>query len=453
MARMRNSFSWYYYLTMVALFIMMTLLVCSISIPPAIAEDKPLVYVLEIEGTVTLGTTRHIERGLQEAQANQVDACIISLNTPGGLVDATLDIILKMSAAPFPIITYVSPEGGIAASAGTFILLNGHIAAMSPGTTCGAAMPVTIAPSGEGSQTADQKTINFLAGHMESIAKERGRPTDLAGQFVTENLVLNNGEALDKGVVEYIATDKEELLNKVHGLEVVVNGKTQVVNTAGARIVTVPVSISEQAMSLVGDPNLAMLFLTIGIFGLIIGFYSPGFVLPEVMGTICMVLGLIGIGLFQGNLAAGLLVILGIGLIVAEIFTPSFGIMGIGGLVSLVIGVLLFPNEPLMPERWFVTFRNTALGVGLVGAAFLAIIVMGLAKLRGKRPIHGDMQSLQGVVISDLNPSGSVRINGEIWKAEANNGHVISQGESVRVVDQQGLLLVVERVTKNGNGG
>ncbi len=453
MARMRNSFSWYYYLTMVALFIMMTLLVCSFSIPPAVAEDKPLVYVLEIEGTVTLGTTRHIERGLQEAQANQVDACIISLNTPGGLVDATLDIILKMSAAPFPIITYVSPEGGIAASAGTFILLNGHIAAMSPGTTCGAAMPVTIAPSDEGSQTADQKTINFLAGHMESIAKERGRPTDLAGQFVTENLVLNNGEALDKGVVEFIAADKEELLNKVHGLEVEVNGKTQVVNTAGARIVTVPVSISEQAMSLISDPNLAMLFLTIGIFGLIIGFYSPGFVLPEVMGTICMVLGLIGIGLFQGNLAAGLLVILGIGLIVAEIFTPSFGIMGIGGLVSLVIGVLLFPNEPLMPERWFVTFRNTALGVGLVGAAFLAIIVMGLAKLRGKRPIHGDMQSLQGVVISDLNPSGSVRINGEIWKAEVNNGHVISQGESVRVVDQQGLLLVVERITKNGNGG
>lgn len=453
MARMRNSFSWYYYLTMVALFIMMTLLVCSFSIPPAVAEDKPLVYVLEIEGTVTLGTTRHIERGLQEAQANQVDACIISLNTPGGLVDATLDIILKMSAAPFPIITYVSPEGGIAASAGTFILLNGHIAAMSPGTTCGAAMPVTIAPSDEGSQTADQKTINFLAGHMESIAKERGRPTDLAGQFVTENLVLNNGEALDKGVVEFIAADKEELLNKVHGLEVEVNGKTQVVNTAGARIVTVPVSISEQAMSLISDPNLAMLFLTIGIFGLIIGFYSPGFVLPEVMGAICLVLGLVGIGLFQGNLAAGLLVILGIGLIVAEIFTPSFGIMGIGGLLSLVIGVLLFPNEPLMPERWFVTFRNTALGVGLVGAAFLAIIVMGLAKLRGKSPIHGNMQSLQGVVISDLNPSGSVRINGEIWKAEVNNGHVISQGESVRVVDQQGLLLVVERITKNGNGG
>jgi membrane-bound serine protease (ClpP class) len=455
MIRIRNSSSRHNCKILASIFtvILLTLLVSSLSMPLTAAEEKPLVYVMEVEGTVTFGTTRHIERGLQEAQANQADACIISLNTPGGLVDATLDILQDMSAAPFPIITYVNPEGGIAASAGTFILLNGHIAAMSPGTTCGAAMPVTIAPSGEGSQAADEKTINFLAGHMKSIAKERGRPTDLAGQFVTDNLVLNNSEALDKGVVEFVAANKEELLDKVHGQEVEVNREIQVVNTAGARMVTVPLSTSEQALGLISDPNLSMIFLTIGIFGLIIGFYSPGFVLPEVLGGICLILGLSGVGLFQGNLAAGLLAVLGIGLIVAELLTPSFGIMGVGGLVSLVMGILLFPNEPLMPERWFTTFRSTALGVGLVGAGFLMIVVIGLAKLRGKSPMHGNMQSLQGVVISDLDPRGQVRISGEIWQAESKDGYAINQGESVRVVDRQGLLLVVDRVKQNGNGG
>lgn len=438
-----------------ALFIVITLilLISSFSLPLAAAEEKPLVYVLEVEDTVTFGTSRYIERGLQEAQVNQASACIISLNTPGGLVDATLEIIQDMSAAQFPIITYVNPEGGIAASAGTFILLNGHLAAMSPGTTCGAAMPVTISPDSEGSQAADQKTINFLAGHMKSIAKQRGRPADLAGQFVTDNLVLNNSEALDKGVVEFIAADKEELLTKVHGTQVEVNGKIQEVNTDGARMVAVPLSTSEKAVGLISDPNLAMIFMMIGIFGLIIGFYSPGFVLPETLGAISLILGLSGIGLFQGNLTAGLLVLLGIGLLVGELLTPTFGIMGMGGVVSIVMGILLFPNEPLMPEYWFTTFKYTALGVGLVGAGFLLIAVMGIAKLRGRKPVQGNMASLQGVVISEINPRGSIRVNGEIWQAEAKNGYAIEEGQLVHIVEQRGLLLVVEAISQNNNGG
>jgi membrane-bound ClpP family serine protease len=239
-----------------ALFIiMLIILISSFSIPVYAAEENPLVYVLEVEGTVTVGTSRYIDRGLQEAQLNQADACIISLNTPGGLVNATLDIIQDMSAAQLPMITYVNPEGGIAASAGTFILLNGHLAAMSPGTTCGAAMPVTLSPTGEGSQVADDKTINFLAGHMKSIARERGRPADLAEQFVTENLVLNNNEALDKGVVDFVAAGKEQLLDQIHGTEVEVSGKVLELNTQGARMVAVPLSTSEKALGIIGDPN------------------------------------------------------------------------------------------------------------------------------------------------------------------------------------------------------
>lgn len=261
----------------VFLVIFALLLLINIAVPLHAASDQPLVYVLEVEKTVTFGTARYIERGLEEAQSKGADACIISLNTPGGLVDATLEIIQDMSAARIPVITYVNPEGGIAASAGTFILLNGHIAAMAPGTTCGAAMPVTISPSEEGTQAADQKTINFLAGHMKSIADQRGRPADLAGKFVTDNLVLNNREALEKGVIDYVAADKEELLNKIHDTAVTINGQEIVLRTAGAQIVTVSHNTSEKVTNLISDPTLSMLFLTIGVMGLLIGFYSLGF--------------------------------------------------------------------------------------------------------------------------------------------------------------------------------
>jgi membrane-bound serine protease (ClpP class) len=437
----------------VVLLIFAFLLLASSSVSLSAAEERPLVYVLEVEKTVTFGTARYIERGLEEAQFNQADACIISLNTPGGLVDATLEIIQDMSAAKIPVITYVNPEGGIAASAGTFILLNGHIAAMSPGTTCGAAMPVTISPNEEGTQAADQKTINFLAGHMKSIADERGRPADIAGQFVTDNLVLNNREALEKGVVDYVAANREELLEKIHNTTVTVNGQDRVLRTAGAHMVTVPQNTSEKAINLISDPTLSMLFLTIGVMGLLIGFYSPGFFLPETLGAISLILGLSGIGLFQGNLTAGLLILLGIGLLVAELFTPTFGILGIGGVVSIVIGILLFPNEPLMPERWFTAFKFMALGVGLVVGVFLLIATLGIAKLRGRKPAQGNMESLEGVVSTELNPRGFIRISGEIWQAETKDGNTVKEGELVRVVQRKGLLLLVEPVNQNENGG
>lgn len=426
-------------------------MVSSFGLLRADGEEKTLVYVIEVENTVTSGTARYIGRGLQLAERNQAEACIIRLNTPGGLVTATLDIIQAMSASTVPIITYVNPQGGIAASAGTFILLNGHIAAMSPGTTCGAAMPVTVSPTAEGSKAADQKTINFLAGHMKSIARQRDRPTDLAGKFVTDNLVLSNREALEAGVVDFNAAGIEELLNTVHGTQVKVNRETRVLNTAGARTMPIPVGTSEKMISLISDPTLAMILLMIGIYGLIIGFYSPGFLLPEVLGSISLVLGLSGMGLFQVNLTAGLLILLGIGLLIAELLTPTFGILGIGGVVSLVMGIILFPVEPLMPQRWFTAFRYAALGMGAVGSAFLLIALTGIAKLRKRIPVHGQAEftGTTAMVSRELDPNGFVRIHGEVWQAISKTGHAIPEGEPVRVIERQGMLLIVEPINKD----
>ncbi len=416
------------------------------SVPSVSAEEgRPLVYTLGVDDTVTAGTARHVIRGLRLAEKSGAEAVVILLNTPGGLVTATLDIIQAMSASTFPVITYVSPQGAIAASAGTFILLNGHIAAMSPGTTCGAAMPVTMAVPGEAPRAADQKTVNFLAGHMKSIARERGRPAGLAEKFVTENLTLSNSEALEEGIVNLNAADLGDLLKKIHGLTVSTRKGSRSLNTSEARTVEIRPNLNERFVHLVSNPTLAVILLMIGIYGLIIGFYSPGFFLPEVLGAVSLVLGLAGMGLFQGNLAAALLILLGTGLLIAELFTPSYGVLGVGGLASVVLGILFFPVEPLMPAGWFAAFKAVAAGIGVAGAALMIVAVTGLAGIRKLRPVHGEgeFRNEAAYVIKDLNPGGLVKIRGEIWQAVSRDGHTIREGQRVTVFERRGMTLYV----------
>lgn len=413
---------------------------------PSLGQNtQPSVYSIKVDDTVTAGTARNIQRGLRIAERDRAEAVLILLDTPGGLVTATLDILQAMSASNVPIITYVNPQGAIAASAGTFILINGHIAAMSPATTCGAAMPVNMASPGESPQAADQKTINFLAGHMKSIAEERGRPGDLAEKFVTENLSLNNSEALAKGVVDINAADTAELLKSVHGRTVRTNAGDRRLSTAGARITELPLNVNEQLIHLVSNPTFAMILLMIGIYGLIIGFYSPGFFLPEIVGSISLVLGLAGMGLFRGNLAAVFLILLGAGLMVAEFFTPTYGVLGVGGLVSIVLGIMLFPVEPLMPAAWFSAFKLLALGVGVVGAFLMSVIITGLSRIRRYQPVHGEAEfhNAPAYVVKELNPGGMIRIKGEMWQAVSKNGHTIGEGERVKVLERQGMTLFV----------
>lgn len=423
--------------------------VFSLTIGPATpsvgTSGQPLVYSVSVSETVTSGTARHIERGLRLAEQNQASAVVILLNTPGGLVSATLEIIQDMSASRVPVITYVTPQGAISASAGTFILLNGHLAAMSPGTTCGAAMPVTMSSPGEAPRAADQKTINFLAGHMRSIAVERGRPADLAEKFVTENLVLDNREALEKGVVDLNAADTAELLEKIHGRTVRTQAGERQLATAGAQLTEVPLSVNEQFLHLISNPTFSMILLMLGIYGLIIGFYSPGFFLPEILGSICLLLGLAGTGMFQGNLAAGLLILLGIGLLVAEIYTPTYGILGVGGVISVVLGILFFPVEPLMPVGWFAAFKALSISVGIAGMLFLAIVVLGISRLRKIRPAHGESEFVgaTALVVKELNPEGQVKMKAEIWQAITKEGHTINVGEKVQVLERQGMTLIV----------
>lgn len=416
------------------------------------ANPAPVVYSIQVNDMVTSGTAAYINRAIEEAGKSHAEALVIILNTPGGLLSSTLDIVEAISNASVPVITYVSPRGAISASAGTYILLSGHLAAMAPGTACGAAMPVRISSLGK-YQAADQKTINLMAEHMKSIAEERSRPADLARRFVIENLSLGNRDALMLGVIDFEASDLSDLLIKADGYNVQTKSVQHTLRTAGASMESLDMNSRERLIHHISNPMLALFLIIIGLYGLIFAFHSPGFLLPEVLGSISLLLGLYGIGLFAINLTAGLLIILGLGLLIAEAYTPAWGILGLGGIASLVLGILLFPVEPLLPVSWWSSFRFMAVGIGVVGAALLSIILSGIWRIRRIKPIHGVMEfaDRRGLVVQALQPRGLVRIQGEIWQAQSLDGRDIAIGSKVKIIKKEGLYIMVEPIPDSEN--
>ena len=448
MNRIRTKVNWIKWLVV--------LLVMVILIPaPAVEAQTPTVLTIEVKDMITAGTAAHIRRAVTEAEERQVEALVLLINTPGGLVDATLDIISAMTGSEVPVITFVTPQGSIAASAGAFILLGGHVAAMSPGTTTGAAMPVMMTPGEEGTQTADDKSILFLAGHIRSIAESNNRPADVAERFVTENLTLSSGDALEKGIIEYISSSVPLLLEEIHGSTIQIQEKAVVFNTAGAQIETLEKSLTERITHLISNPQVTLILLLVGVYGLIIGFSNPGTFVPEVLGAISLVLALFGLGMFEVNMFAVVLFILGVGLLIAEALTPTYGILGAGGVISLVLGIIFLPVEPLVADRWLFQFRLMAAGIGIVGSVFLLVLLAGLIRLR-KLPVrmgNTEFANDEGRVLDSLDPDGMIIIRGELWKARSMSGETIEPGVSVKVVKREELTCLVEPVEKKHTTG
>lgn len=431
-------------------FVMHALIICLLFAappPPAGADQSPSIYVAEINDTITSGTAAFIARVVNSAERDQVRAIVIILDTPGGIVSPTLDIVKLINDSPVPVITYVAPIGAVSASAGTFILLSGHIAAMAPGTTCGAAMPVQISGQGRHDE-ADEKTIKFMAEHIESIAELRNRPVNIAGSFVNENLSLSNRDALTQRVIDIEAATLQDLLARSNGKTVRTKSGDYLLNTADAGLQYIEMNVKERFIHNINNPMLAMLLIIVGLYGLIFALHSPGFFLPEIIGSISFILGLYGIGLFAVNISAGLLILLGLALLIAEAHTPTSGILGVGGIASLVLGILLFPVEPLLPFAWWSSFRLMAIGTGVIGAGLLVIILRGIWGLRRFAPVHGESEfaSRHAVVVKDLNPVGLVQVQGEIWQARTSNEAPLPKGSRVRILKKQGLGLLVERI-------
>lgn len=409
------------------------------------SESDPVVYTVKVEGMVTAGTTNHIKRAIDMAENDGAEALVILLNTPGGLVNATLDIIGDMISADVPVITYVHPQGGIAASAGTFIMLGGHKAAMAPGTTIGAAMPVMIRPDEEGSTAADDKTVLFLAGHMKSIAEARGRPGDIAEKFVTENLTLSGQDALEKGVIDKIESNLANLLDSLHHEKIDLESGIVTLNTRNAVIYEMDKTTQEKMTHLISNPQITFILLLVGVYGLIIGFSSPGTFVPEVVGAISLILALYGLGLFEINILALLMMLLGVGLLIAEALTPTFGVLGIGGVVSIVFGILYLPVEPLVSERWLSQFRFMAFGIGVIASTLLVIMLAGIYRLKKAPVVHGRSEFIteEGTVVETIDPEGLIMVRGELWKAKSENKEKIEVGSIVQIIDRDNMVCVV----------
>jgi membrane-bound serine protease (ClpP class) len=412
------------------------------------AQSDNLVMTINIEGTITAGTANQVRRGIETAQNRNAEALLILMDTPGGLVDATLNIVQSILNSPVPVVVYVYPQGAIAASAGTFILVSSNVAVMSPGTTIGAAMPVTISPGEGGSTAADDKTINFLAGHIKSIARDRERPADIAEKFVTENLTLDSTEALDVGIVDFISGTLPGLLEDIDGFETVAGGENIILQTAGAEIENIEMSLIDKITSLISDPQVAFLLILLGIYGLIIGFGAPETFFPEVLGAISLVLGLYGLGTFEVNVFAALLIILGIVLFVAEAFTPTFGVLAIGGIISMVLGIMFLPVEPLMPVEWISRFRFFGIGIGIASAGVMVVILRGIIKLKRSKVVMGneEFNTQAALVVKELNPVGMIKVKGEIWQAVSKSGENIPEGSEVVISGRDGMKILVERI-------
>ncbi|CAD6492149.1 MAG: Membrane-bound protease [Candidatus Argoarchaeum ethanivorans] len=424
--------------------ILLTLLLLTLSIPSCSASE-PVIYVIKIDDMITAGTEMEITRGIERAYRMNAAAVLIEINTPGGLVTSMDKIISEIERSEVPVITFV-PEGERAFSAGAFILLSGHIAAMAPGTATGAATPIGITPIGRTS--VENKTVNAYAARMRGIAENRNRSAEVAEKFVTEGLSLTAWEALEYSVIDVVASDRRDLVSAVDNRTVNVSGESVTLHTAGAVIITQEPGFASSIVALLSNPQVAFALFLIGLYGIIYGLKAPGTYVPEMVGAISLILALYGMGMFSVSTFGVLLIVAGIILLIAEVLTPTFGILTVGGAICLILGAIMFPQEPFMPSEWISDFIHIVFAIAILS---VVVIVAGLGfvmKTRLTKPTTG-VDELIGEVVkaeTDINPEGTVHIHGEIWKASAADP--VLRGEDVVIMDVDGLTLVVEKIKR-----
>jgi membrane-bound serine protease (ClpP class) len=426
-----------------------------------VAAPAATVMVAEMQGAISPPAADYFLRALAEAERSRADLLVVRMDTPGGLDTAMRRIIQGILAARVPVAVYVAPSGARAASAGTYILYASHVAAMAPGTNLGAATPVAVGGGGpdkgpagkeEKDKGADKdrrspgsamesKAVHDAAAYLRSLAQLRGRNAQWAEKAVRDAESLSAGEARDLKVIDLVAADLPELLKAIDGRRVKVGNDTVRLAVADARTVAFEPNWKEKLLSVIADPNIALILMMVGIYGLIFEFLSPGMVAPGVIGGISLLLGLYGLALLPVNFAGAALIVLGIALMAAEAFVPSFGILGIGGVVAFTVGafMLMDAEVPGLELSW-----ELVVPLAIVSALVLAGI--GAYALRSRRrPVVTGSEAMAGSrveALEDIREEGWVRLGGEQWRARTKVP--LPRGGRGRVVRVEGLTLIIE---------
>lgn len=403
---------------------------------------------IKIDGSINPAVAAFIKKAIDLAKEQKAECIIVQLNTPGGLLKSTRVIVSDILESPVPVIVYVSPGGAHAGSAGVFITMSAHIAAMAPSTNIGAAHPVNM--QGGIDSTMNEKATNDAAAFIRAIAEKRKRNFQWAEDAVRKSVSITETEALRMNVIDLVARSEQELLKMINGKEVEINNDgNKTLQTGNIKVETVEMSFIEKVLNTISDPNIAYILMMLGFYGLLFELYSPGAIAPGVIGGICLILAFYSMHTLPLNYAGLALIIFAIVLFVLEVKIISHGILGTGGTIALALGsmMLVRPESALEFIRisWTVIISTTVLT-----ALFFLFLIAMVVKAHKLKPVTG-MEGIVGEIgetLASLDPSGMVRIHGEIWRAESVSG-TIDQGSKVRVKAIKDLTLFVEQVNQN----
>jgi membrane-bound serine protease (ClpP class) len=450
------------------------LLAVLLALSLAVTARASTVTVLTIDGAISPATADYVARGLRQSTENGSSLVVLKMDTPGGLDTSMRDIIKAILASPIPVATFVYPSGARAASAGTYILYASHIAAMAPGTNLGAATPVQIGlggpqpeplppPTGgkDGEAAKDksrpapastmtEKQIHDAAAYIRSLAQLRGRNAEWAEKAVREAVSLPADEALRMHVIDYVVADVPALLAKLQGTRVAVGAGTVTLDVAGAQIVAFDPDWRARLLDVIASPSLALILMMLGIYGLLFEFSSPGYILPGVVGGICLLLALFAFQMLPVNFAGLALIVLGVSFLIAEVFVPTSGALAIGGIIAFVIGAVILVDTDVpgygVPLSLIATLAVVSLG-------FVLLVVRLALRARARKVVSGreELVGIEGDVLADFTGKGWATIHGETWQVRCDQP--LPQGQRVRVTRIDGLTLDVEPTSIEAKGG
>ena len=409
-------------------------------IAPGAAQSKS-VLVLDLNTVIHPLTHEIVSQGLQQAAEAGDAAVVLRIDTPGGLLDSTNEIVQSILASSVPVVAYVSPSGGHAASAGFIILVSADVAAMAPGTNTGAAHPV-LALGGELEGTMKQKIENDTAASLRAVTDKRGRNSELAVEAVLESKSFTEEDALEANLIEFIAQDLDDLLRQLDGQTITrFDGQSEVLDLAGAEPYFYALNLRQRVLLPLINPTIAILVLVLGLAGIYIEFTNPGLIFPAVVGGVFLIVGLMAMSLLPINIAGVVLIVLALAFFVIEAMTPVNGILATGGVVAMVLGIVILVDTdvPELQIGWF-----TAVAITLP-FALLSVFLLQLAIRSFRFKVATGSEAMVGEigeVRTALDPSGSVFVHGELWNARSATA--VAAGERVRVLSVNGMRLDVE---------